>query len=261
MSIGIFDSGLGGLTVVKEIFRYLPGYKVIYFGDTARVPYGNKSKETIQRYSLENSQFLIQRGAKIIVVACNTSSALALDYLRRKFRNIPILGVVKPAAQKALGVTSEGKIGIIGTRGTVESKIFLKLLKSPKIKIEVCQEACPLFVPLVEEGWIDCSVTQKIIKSYLEPLKTKKIDTLILACTHYSYLKKQIKKVMGENIHLVDPSYEVVIKLKNFLEKHPRIATEAKSHQFFASDISPHLNQLAQKWLGRKIRFKKAKIF
>lgn len=258
MSIGVFDSGLGGLTIVKEIFKRLPGYKVVYFGDTARLPYGNKSKETVQRYSFENIQFLIQNGAKIIIIACNTSSALALDYLKRKFKKLAIFGVVQPAVERALA--RGGSIGVIGTRGTVESKVFPKLLKAPKIK--VFQIACPLFVPLVEEGWTGHSITQKIVNKYLKPLQRKKINTLILACTHYPYLKKHIRRLMGKKVFLIDPGREVVIKLKIFLKKHPRIERElskSKTHQFFASDITPDLNQLAQKWIGRKILFKKVK--
>lgn len=256
--IGVFDSGLGGLTVVKQIFKYLPKYQIVYFGDTARLPYGNKSKETIQRYSLENTRFLIRSGAKVIIVACNTSSALALNYLKQRFKKFPIFGVVQPAVEKALKVG--GAIGIIGTHGTVGSRVFPKLIINSEAKTKVYQQACPLFVPLVEEGWTNHSISRKIIKEYLKPLKIKEINTLILACTHYPYLKKQIRNLMGSKVSLVDPGQEVAVKLKDFLEKHSRIEkrlSKGKSHQFFASDITLNLNQMAQRWLGRKIKFKK----
>ncbi len=259
--IGIFDSGLGGLTVVREIFKHLPEYKIVYFGDTARLPYGNRSKETIQRYSLENTRFLIQRGAKVIVVACNTSSALALNYLKQRFK-LPILGVVEPAIQKVLKVASARKIGIIGTRGTIESGIFPKLIKKFS-KIKIYQETCPLLVPLVEEGWINHQVTKEVIKDYLKPLKTKGIDTLILACTHYPYLKKQIRKIIGNDVFFIDPGHEVVLKLKDFLKIHPEIEkklSKSGPNQFFASDITPNLKHIAQRWLGRRVKFHKIEI-
>jgi glutamate racemase len=194
--IGIFDSGVGGLTVVKQIFRRLPNEEIVYLGDTARVPYGTKSPETIKRFAVENADFLMKFKVKLIVVACNTVSSTSMDILREKF-SIPIVGVIKPGAEKAVQITRNNKVGIIGTYTTVKSKAYEKEIRHFSRDVETVSKACPLFVPLVEEGWLKEEITFSIVKKYLKPLMAKKIDTLILGCTHYPLLKSVISKVIG----------------------------------------------------------------
>ena len=183
--IGIFDSGVGGLTVVKEIFKYLPEDQIIYFGDTARLPYGTKGADFVKKYSEKITEWLLKRGAKIVIVACNTSSAWAADSLKNEFKTTPIFEMINPAITEALKTTKNKKIGIIGTPGTIRSGVYQKKFKKADSSLEIFSQACPLFVPLVEEGLIDDKITVEIIKKYLDPLKEKGIDTLILGCTHY----------------------------------------------------------------------------
>ena len=201
--IGIFDSGVGGLTVVKEIFKALPNEKIIYLGDTARVPYGTKSEQTIKRFSIENARFLKKFHVKLIVVACNTASSIALPVLRKRFR-IPIVGVIRPGARKAEAVTRNGRIGVIATPTTVRSNAYKKEIKRISGDKKVISRACPLFVPLAEEGWLNGKITLDIVKKYLGPLTRKKIDTLVLGCTHYPLLRSVISKVAGKDVRIVD---------------------------------------------------------
>ena len=195
--IGVFDSGVGGLTVAREIMRNLPSEKIVYFGDTARVPYGSKSKETIIRYSRQIIRFLQQQQVKAIVVACNTASAFALDAVRDEF-DIPIIGVIEPGAKVAAAQTRNKRVGIIGTVGTVGSGIHAEYLKHLDPEITVFGKACPLFVPLVEEGWLHDPVTDEVAARYLKELQDKQVDTLILGCTHYPLLRSTIRKIMGD---------------------------------------------------------------
>ena len=216
--IGIFDSGIGGLTVFREVFRNLPGENIIYFGDTARVPYGNKSPETVLRYSRQIVRFLEKQGVKAIVIACNTASALALDRLEQEI-SLPILGVVKPGAVTAAEVTVNGRIGLIATESTVKSGLYETLLKSLKPELSVFSKACPLLVPLVEAGWVDDPITLEVVKRYLAELLEKDIDTLIMGCTHYPLLRKMLKNYLGDAVTLVNPAYETALSLKRMLEE------------------------------------------
>lgn len=258
--IGIFDSGIGGLTVARQIMKKLPNYQIIYFGDTARTPYGNKSKETIIRYSIEDTKFLLKNGAKIIVIACHTASAVAASALRKKFPDVPIFDVIKAGLIKAERI-SHGRIGIIGTRATIISKVHENFLKKINKDLKVNTAACPLLVPLVEEDWINRPETKKIIKCYLKPLKKAKIDTLILACTHYPLAKEAIKKAIKRKINIIDPGEEVAKEVDLFLKNHPIIEkriTKNKKHKFFVSDIPFKFEEFSQKFLGEKIKAKQA---
>lgn len=252
--IGIFDSGVGGLTVFSEVIKVLPGEEVIYFGDTARVPYGTKSKETITRFSVENVEFLMKHNVKLVIVACNTASSLGLDFLKRCFR-VPIIGVIEPGAKNAVDSTRNNKVGVIGTNATISSKAYEKAVKSISSRVSVYSEACPLFVPLVEEGWTGRKVTDEIASEYLRPLKSKGIDTLILGCTHYPLLKGAIKKVMGEKVLLVDSAMAVAKEAMDILDASGLInnAPGKKSHKFYVSDEPEHFIRAAERFLKRRI--------
>jgi len=252
--IGIFDSGLGGLTVVKEITKILPDESIIYFGDTARVPYGTKSKKTIEKFSLQNTRFLTKSKVKLIVVACNTSSSLALNLLKRTFK-IPITGVIEPGVKQALLKTKNERVGVIGTRATISSGVYQKALTGHRSKVKVFALSCPLFVPLVEEGWLNKKITRAIVYDYLEPLVKKKIDTLILACTHYPLIKSVIAGVMGPRVGLIDSAASVAAEVRRqLIEKGLRAgASHGSKYQFFVSDEPRIFSKEGSKFLGRKI--------
>lgn len=238
--IGVFDSGLGGLTVAREIMRQMPEERMIYFGDTARVPYGNKSKETVTRFSRQIVRFLQSQEVKAIVVACNTASAYALEELEAE-SDLPMIGVVSPGAVVAAQATSNGKIGVIGTQGTIGSGIYARYIKEIKPEAEVIGKACPLFVPLVEEGLWQDPVTDEIAKRYLTELIDIGIDTLILGCTHYPLIRSTVGRIMGEGVTLVNPAYETARELKQMLtEKDLRNEETIKlgddRYHFFVSD-------------------------
>ncbi|MDR1695087.1 MAG: glutamate racemase [Endomicrobium sp.] len=251
--IGIFDSGLGGLTVMSEINKTLPGESIIYFGDTARVPYGSKSKDAIIGFSKEIAGFLVKKGVKMIVVACNTASALALSELKKNL-NIPVIGVIEPGAQTALSATKNKKIGIIGTEGTVKSGAYPKAINKIS-KASVYQQACPLFVPLAEEGWTENQLTDAVVKYYLKPLLDKKIDTLVLGCTHYPLLKNAIKKISGKNITLIDSAKATARKVKNVLTKRDMLADKNSSKKlgFFVSDNPEKFKKIGSRFFSGKI--------
>ena len=240
--VGVFDSGVGGLTVVREIMRQIPNEKIIYFGDTARVPYGSKSKETITRFSRQIVHFLQTHDVKTIVVACNTASAYALEELEKE-SNIPIIGVVKPGARVASEVTRNGKIGVIATPATISSHIYNQYIEEINPQVTIYEKACPLFVPLVEEGlWID-PVTDEIARRYLTELIDLDIDTLILGCTHYPLIRSTLGRIMGEKVTLVNPAYETAIQLKALLqekellnENMPKLGEN--QYQFYVSDMA-----------------------
>jgi len=238
--IGVFDSGVGGLTVAREIMRQIPNEKIIYFGDTARVPYGSKSKETVTKYSRQIIHFLQSKDVKAIVIACNTASAYALEELEKEI-DIPIIGVVKPGAKVAVETTKNGKIGVIGTEGTIGSRIYSTYIKELNPDMNVIGKACPLFVPLVEEGlWVD-PVTDEIAMRYLSELIDVDIDTLILGCTHYPLIRSTVAKVMGENVTLVNPAYETARELKELLQKENLLNTStpelgSNQYSFYVSD-------------------------
>ena len=246
--IGVFDSGVGGLTVAREIMRNLPAEKIVYFGDTARVPYGNKSRETIIRYSRQILHFLKEQQVKAIVVACNTASAFALDAVSEGLE-IPILGVIEPGAKVAAAQTRNNRIGVIGTAGTVGSRIHEQYLKRLNPELTVVGQPCPLFVSLVEEGWIQDPVTTLVAQRYLETLKQAEIDTLILGCTHYPLIYETIRQVMGEGVRLVDPAYETALELRRLLEAQELLSTrrepEEFPHRFFVSDLADKFKSFA----------------
>lgn len=238
--IGVFDSGVGGLTVAREIMRQIPNEKIIYFGDTARVPYGSKSQETVTRFSKQIVRFLQTFQVKTIVVACNTASAYALDELEREI-DIPIIGVVKPGAKTASEVTRNGRIGVIATEATIGSQIYTTYIKELNKDVTIYGKACPLFVPLIEEGLWQDPVTDEIARRYLTELIDIDIDTLILGCTHYPLIRSTLGKIMGECVTLVNPAYETAIELKEMLaqrgllnEESPKLGTN--QYQFYVSD-------------------------
>ena len=215
--IGVFDSGIGGLTVVRSLMERLSGYDIVYFGDTARTPYGTKSAETVISYSLENIEFLLKNGAKIVVMACNTASSVASHRVAETF-DIPIFEVVTPATKQAVNRSGNLAVGVIGTRATIKSGIYEKKIKAVKPAAKVYSVACPLLVPLVEEGWLKKPETMMIIKKYLHPLRVRQIDTLILGCTHYPLLKDQIQRKIGKKVIIIDSSIAVAEKVKSFLD-------------------------------------------
>lgn len=252
--IGVFDSGVGGLTVVREIMRQMPGEEIIYFGDTARVPYGNKSKKTIIKFSKQIVKFLQIEKVKAIVIACNTASALALDTLQKE-TDIPIIGVVEPGAKTAAETTKNGRIGVIGTEGTINSGIYTDYLTKKDQNLQVFAKACPLFVPLVEEGLLYDSVTIEIAERYMSELKGYDIDTLVLGCTHYPLIRHTLQKVMGEHITLVNPAYETAKSLKQVLSAY-KMETGLRTnqnHKFFVSDGAEKFRIFANSILPCKV--------
>ena len=254
--IGVFDSGVGGLTVVREIMRNLPTEKIVYFGDTARVPYGNKSKDTVVRYSRQIVRFLKTKNVKAIVVACNTASALALDTIEQEI-DLPILGVVKPGAAMAIKSTNNKRVGVIATSSTIKSNLYTELIRKADPDISVFGKACPLFVPLVEEGWTHDSLTKEVANRYLDELLRENIDTLIMGCTHYPLLRKLLREVVGEGITLVNPAYETARALKLMLDQMDisaeRTMALATDHAYFVSDAAEQFNTFANSILPNPV--------
>lgn len=246
--IGVFDSGVGGLTVVREMIRQLPNENIVYFGDTARVPYGSKSQKTIIRFSEQIIRFLKKKQVKAIVIACNTASALALEAVRDEF-DIPILGVVIPGARAAVEATQNAKVGVVGTDATVQSGMYTKIIRGMNPDIEVIEKACPLFVPLVEEGFKEHHVTREIIDYYLDSMKKTDIDAMILGCTHYPLLRSKIRAYMGDKIQIVNPAYETAMDLKRLLEEQDMVNDGTKaphsSYEFFVSDAAEKFRSFA----------------
>ena len=246
--IGVFDSGVGGLTVVKEIMKALPNESIVYYGDTARVPYGSKSAETITAYSRQIAKFLMTQEVKAIVVACNTVSALALETIKEEF-DVPFIGVVKPGAKMAAQATQNKRIGIIATEGTIQSGIYETFLKTTNPEVEVFGKACPLFVPLAEEGWLSDDVTKQVAERYLAELKEKQVDALVLGCTHYPLLRTLLRKVMGEEVTLVNPAYETAIELKQLLQEkgldRQADRSEPAKYEFYVSDLADQFQEFA----------------
>lgn len=247
--IGVFDSGVGGLTVAREIMRQLPNEKIIYFGDTARVPYGSKSKNTIIKYSKQIIRFLKTKGVKAIVVACNTASATALEEIRTEI-DIPIIGVIKPGAKTAVEKTNNKRIGVIGTEATISSNIYTDIICEKDSAITVVGKPCPLFVPLVEEGWIHDPVTDEVAKRYLECFKQEDIDTLVLGCTHYPLLRNAIGEIMGDTVTLVNPAYETAVSLRELLRNKGLAAGnehryEGNMYEFYVSDTANKFKHFA----------------
>lgn len=254
--IGIFDSGIGGLTVVRAIMDRLPEHDIVYFGDTAHTPYGNKSVRTVIDYAVADTQFLIDHGADLIVIACNTASSIAAPIIAERFKQ-PVYEVISPAVDAAVRMTKKGSIGVIGTRATIASAVYEKEIKKKRPGTRVYQAACPLLVPLVEEGWIRRPETNMIVKKYLLPLKTRQIDTLILGCTHYPVLKKIIAKKAGKRVAIIDSSIETAkrvakaVQEKGDFRQNP---SETKTARFYVSDLTEQFEKTARMIIGRPIR-------
>ncbi|HYA32231.1 MAG TPA: glutamate racemase [Thermodesulfovibrionales bacterium] len=259
--IGVFDSGIGGLTVLKEIIRELSGESTIYLGDTARVPYGIRSAETVTRYSFENTGFLVSKGIKLLVVACNTVSAVSLDAIKANLP-IPVIGVIEPGSRAAVTATRNGRIGVIGTEATVNSRAYSRIITSLDSTVEVLSSPCPLFVPLAEEGWTDDEIVTMIAERYLKDLKDREIDTLVLGCTHYPLLKGVIARVMGEGIALIDSAVETVREIRKTLGEYemesksssvdPSTASEPL-RMFYVTDAADRFIRVGERFLGEKI--------
>ncbi|MDF2586701.1 MAG: murI [Anaerocolumna sp.] len=244
--IGVFDSGVGGLTVAREIMRQIPNETIVYFGDTARVPYGSKSKKTIINYSRQIVRFLQSNDVKAIVIACNTASAFALETIITEV-SIPVIGVVKPGAKVAAETTKNGNIGIIGTEGTINSGIYNTYLSKTKPNVRVYGKACPLFVPLVEEGWLDDPITVEVAKRYISELMTYDIDTLVLGCTHYPLIRHTIGSIVGEKVTLVNPAFETARSLREVLIHNGlESVTAAGEHKFYVSDGAEKFKKFAK---------------
>lgn len=255
--VGVFDSGIGGLTVAREIMRNLPTEKIVYFGDTARVPYGSKSQETVLQYSRQIIRFLETEHVKVIVVACNTASAFALPEIQKE-TEFPILGVIEAGAKVAANATRNKKIGVIGTVGTIQSGIHEKVLKELDPQISVYGKPCPLFVPLVEEGWWKDPITEEVARRYLDELLEKEVDTMILGCTHYPLLRSMIQEIVGPEVTLVNPAYETALELKHMLQKQDLLSTgkgqEEFPYRFYVSDLAEKFREFANSILPYDIK-------
>lgn len=253
--IGVFDSGLGGLTIVHEIRRRLPNESIVYFGDLARLPYGTKSKEQILSFSIQNTLFLLKHKVKAIVIACNSSSSAAYPFLKRHF-NLPVIDVIVPAAEAAVAATRNQRIGVIATAATIDSQVYEKEVKRLNPRAKIVTGSCPLFVPLVEEGWLNGKITEEIIHVYLDPLRKQKIDTLILGCTHYPLLKKALENVVKGSVRLVDSVAPTVEKLASILTKKGlRYPSSRKGGlKIYVSDRPRNFVSVGEKFLGEKLK-------
>lgn len=252
--IGVFDSGVGGLSVVKELLQQLPNEDVVYFGDTARVPYGIKSPATVVKFTFEGILLLLKYDVKQIIIACNTASSLALPTVRRLLKT-PLIGVIEPGAKEAVYATKTKRIGVIGTRGTINSRAYEQYIKELDPKIKVFSLSCPLFVPLAEEGYLNSKITQEVAGEYLTGLKKSNIDTLILGCTHYPLLKSVITKVMGSNVAVIDSGRQVVLSVKELLKREQIEARPRKNRRirYFVSDNAEYFSKVGEKFLGVKL--------
>lgn len=253
-SIGVFDSGVGGLTVVRELIRQMPNEDILYFGDTARVPYGIKSKETVIRFSIENILFLLKHDVKLICIACNTVSSFALPVIKKHFR-VPIVGVITPAVREAVYATQNKRIGVIGTKGTIGSRAYESEIRHLDPSIKVTAVACPLFVPFAEEGLLTGNAVLEVARNYLASIKKSGVDTVILGCTHYPLLKPVIKQVLGDNVLLIDSAKQVAIEIKKILSSESMCNGKRKGSQsFFVSDNPDWFRSLASRFLGQSIQ-------
>lgn len=252
--IGIFDSGIGGLTVAHEVMRQLPHESFIYFGDTARVPYGPKSPETVRRYSMEIAAFLIERGVKAIVVACNTATAHALPTLRREL-DIPVIGVIEPGARAAVDASGDGHVGVIGTLGTIKSGAYERAMRELQPDLVITARPCPLFVPLVEEGWLDKVPTRLIAREYLAPFVEARVDALVLGCTHYPLLKPLLSEILGPAVRLIDSAEQTASEAGRVLAEHGIAAPRdnVATYHFVASDDARQFHDLGQRFLGEAL--------
>jgi len=252
--IGVFDSGVGGLTVVKQLLKKFPWESIVYFGDTARIPYGTKSEEIVRRYALEDSIFLLDKNVKVVVVACNTASAIAVSMLK-EILSVPVIGVIEPGAKAAVRYTKNQKIGVIGTAATIRSNSYTKEILALQPEAQIIPQACPLFVPLVEEGWIDDETTYLVAERYLQGLRLNKIDTLILGCTHYPLLRNAIQKTVGKKVKLVDSGVETAEEVELILKKNRLLANmeQTPKNYFYLSDMPYKFQEIAERFLERSI--------
>ncbi|PKL52161.1 MAG: glutamate racemase [Nitrospira bacterium HGW-Nitrospira-1] len=260
--IGVFDSGIGGLTALKEIFRKLPHESTVYLGDTARVPYGIRSPETVTRYSFENTRFLFSKEVKMIVIACNTASSVSLEAIKNSVP-VPVIGVIEPGAKAAAAATKNKKIGIIGTEATIKSNSYAKAITSIDNRIEVFGIACPLFVPLVEEGWTEGKIVEMVAQEYLKEMKHKGIDALVLGCTHYPLLKGVLSAVMGESVSLIDSAIETAKEIETILKNLSLLNTSGDniSREFYVTDSPEKFKTVGERFLGEHIQhIKKIKL-
>ncbi|WP_457576081.1 glutamate racemase [Desulfomarina sp.] len=258
--IGIFDSGIGGLTVAHAIEQILPRHSLVYFGDIARTPYGSKSRKTLIHYSLENTEFLVKKGAKIIVIGCNSAASVAAGEIRKTF-NIPVFEVITPAAEQAVAADRNGRTGIIGTRATISSRAYDRAIKKLKPDIRVFSQPCPLLVPLVEEGWINKRETKMILRRYLHSLKNRQLDTLILGCTHYPLLRHLIQPRIGKKVTLIDSSTALATQLKNYLEEQPELDMDTNENRsYYFSDLTETSMQTAASLFQKNINLQLARI-
>ena len=251
-AIGVFDSGVGGLTVLKEIMSLLPGEDLLYLGDTARVPYGTKSAATVEQYALEAAAFLVDQGVKLLVVACNTASAVALPALRQRFR-LPVIGVIEPGAKRAAGSRNR-RIGVIGTEGTINSGRYAEAIRQLLPDAQVVSVACPLFVPLAEEGWAEHEVARLTAREYLQPLAAAQIDTLVLGCTHYPLLRKTLQQVLGPQVRLVDSAAETALEVAELFRAQGLARPEHGGRRaFFVTDVPTRFERVGQAFLGEQL--------
>jgi glutamate racemase len=250
--IGVFDSGAGGLTVFQALERALPHESLVYLGDTARVPYGTKSAETVVRYTLEAARFMLRQQVKMVVVACNTASSVALEAMTRETR-LPVLGVIAPGARRAVERSQTQRIGVIGTRATIASGAYKRAIQALAPEAEVLSQACPLFVPLAEEGWTEGEITRRIAEKYLEPFKRADVDTLVLGCTHYPLLRDVIAQVMGAEVDLVDSAEAVAEEAARALAQETGAGAARGGHHFYVTDAPETFQVVAERFLGRPI--------
>ena len=250
-AIGVFDSGVGGLTVLRELRLQVPDEDLVYLGDTARVPYGTKSAPTVRRYAVEAARFLLEQQVKLIVVACNTASAVALETLAENFQ-VPIVGVIMPGARRALEVTRSGRIGVIGTEGTIRSQAYEREILNGRPGVSVFTAACPLFVPLAEEGWADHKIACMAAEEYLRPLLEHNIDTLVLGCTHYPLLKRTLQNVVGDGVTLIDSAEETAKTVDGLLQRQRlgRRIPSAAAPRYFVTDIPDRFKKVGETFLG-----------
>ncbi len=257
--IGVFDSGVGGLTVVKQIIKALPNEDIIYFGDTARVPYGSKSKETVTKFSSQIIRFLLSKNVKAVIIACNTVSSNSYDELIKEF-DLPIIEVVTPGAEACLKETKNKIVGIIGTEATIKSGAYEKKLINLDSGVKVYQKACPLFVPLAEEGWTDNNISKETAEIYLKELLDKGIDSIVLGCTHYPLLKKCIGKVVGENVRIIDPAAETARKTKEYLKNNNALGNNKGKTEFYVSDNTEKFSLICRAVLKKDCSAEKIEI-
>jgi glutamate racemase len=252
--IGVFDSGIGGLTVVRSLLRELPHENIVYFGDTARVPYGSKSPQVVREYAAQDVDVFADHKVKMVVVACNTVSAVALDVVQQRAK-VPVIGVILPGAASAVSATELRRVGIIGTVATVNSGAYTHAIRARDPGVQVFARACPLFVPLAEEGWIDHQATALIAKEYLFPLTLEKIDTLILGCTHYPVLRDAIAGAVGDGIRLIDSGEATAKEVKRVLEEEHLMntSTQRPNLRFFVSDLPAKFTEVGERFLGQSM--------